>query len=83
MLAAIPSCRHMSHVRRGLRPGHPLLSGEYRRRDRCAGCDHTFRPFDRVAFCPCNPSAPACRLAAPGSVPLRQSGFPSPPSGRL
>jgi hypothetical protein len=47
-----------------LRPGHPLLSGQYRERSTCAGCNHTFRPFERVAFCPCSPDAPACRLAA-------------------
>jgi len=47
-----------------LRPGHPLLSGQYLERKRCAGCNHTFRPYDFVAYCPCNWPEPACKLAA-------------------
>jgi hypothetical protein len=47
-----------------LRPGHPLLRGDFAARRTCKGCGHTFRPFERVARCPCNPSEPACRLYA-------------------
>jgi hypothetical protein len=47
-----------------LRPGHPLLSERFSERRKCRGCDKTFRPYDRVAFCPCQPLSPACHLAA-------------------
>lgn len=50
-----------------LRPGHPLLSQDYLNGPaRCRGCGHTFRPFERVAFCPCRPLAPknGCHFAA-------------------
>jgi hypothetical protein len=47
-----------------LKPGHWLLDGQYRTRARCAGCNHTFRPWDRVAFCPCSPATRDCELAA-------------------
>ena len=49
-----------------LKPGHPLLRGDFTIRQTCKGCAHTFRPFERAARCPCNPEAPpaTCRLYA-------------------
>jgi hypothetical protein len=47
-----------------LEPGHPLLRSDLILRKRCLGCDHTFRPFETVALCPCRPLERLCRLAA-------------------
>ncbi len=61
-----------------LRPGHPLLSQDYLDGPaRCRGCGHTFRPFERVSFCPCRPLAPkdGCRFPAHNDPAVSQLCF--------
>jgi hypothetical protein len=61
-----------------LRPGHPLLLSKYLAgRAKCRGCGHTFRPFERISICPCNPCAPkdGCRFPAHNDPAVSQLCF--------
>ncbi len=48
-----------------LEPGHPLLDPPYQGHARafCRVCGHTFRPYDHVVICLCEPNTPRCRAA--------------------
>jgi hypothetical protein len=58
-----------------LRPGHPLLNGDYGARKSCPGCGHTFRPFERIARCPCSPAEPTCSMPAHRDPAMHQFCF--------
>lgn len=50
---------------RGLMPGDPMLDPpkDALPRASCFMCGHTFRPFENVLICPCQPTNPLCRKA--------------------
>ncbi|CAL9565655.1 hypothetical protein SUDANB95_04684 [Actinosynnema sp. ALI-1.44] len=59
--AAIDRLDALNQVAQRLNPGSWMVAN-LPKRVRCAGCGHSLRPFEAVVLCPCDETAPKCKL---------------------
>ncbi|WP_309111536.1 hypothetical protein [Saccharothrix sp.] len=59
--AAIDKLDALNQVAKRLKPTSWMVA-DLPKRVRCAGCGHSLRPFEAVVLCPCDETAPKCKL---------------------